>query len=69
MMFFSCNAFNLNPLKCVSIYNQDRKIRPKVKTINSNEPIVYPYSIKVNKCSGTCNNINDPYQNYVFLML
>ena len=21
----------------------------------------YPYSIKANKCSGTCNNINDPY--------
>ena len=21
----------------------------------------YPYSIKVNKCSGSCNNINDPY--------
>ena len=21
----------------------------------------YPYSIKVNKCSGSCSNINDPY--------
>ena len=21
----------------------------------------YPYSIKVSKCSGSCNNINDPY--------
>ena len=21
----------------------------------------YPYSIKVNKCRGSCNNINDPY--------
>ena len=21
----------------------------------------YPFSIKVNKCSGSCNNINDPY--------
>ena len=21
----------------------------------------YPLSIKVNKCSGSCNNINDPY--------
>ena len=21
----------------------------------------YPYNIKVNKCSGSCNNINDPY--------
>ena len=21
----------------------------------------YPFSIKVNKCNGNCNNINDPY--------
>ena len=21
----------------------------------------YPFSIKVNKCSGNCNDINDPY--------
>ena len=21
----------------------------------------YPYSVKVNKCSGSCNNINNPY--------
>ena len=24
-------------------------------------PMFYPFSIKVNKCSGNCNNINDPY--------
>ena len=23
--------------------------------------LFYPYSIEVNKCSGSCNNINDPY--------
>ena len=27
----------------------------------SNEPVFYPFSIKTNKCSGICNNINDPY--------
>ena len=21
----------------------------------------YPFSIKINKCSGNCNNVNDPY--------
>ena len=21
----------------------------------------YPFSVKVNKCNGSCNNINDPY--------
>ena len=35
--------------------------RPKIIDINANEPVFYPYSIKVYKCSGSCNNINDPY--------
>ena len=55
MTFFSCNA-----LKCVSINNQECKIRSKIIDVNSNEPTFYPYSIEVNKCSGNCNNINDP---------
>ena len=29
--------------------------------INSNELLFYPYSVKMNKCSGSCNNIDDPY--------
>ena len=61
MMFFGCNISGVNSLKCVSVNNQECKIRPEIININSNEPIFYPYSIKVNKCSGSCNNINDPY--------
>ena len=34
--------------------------RPKIIDINKDEPAFYPLSIKVNKCSGNCNNINDP---------
>ena len=49
--------------------NQECKIRPEVKKINSNEPLFHPYSIEVNKCSGSCNNINDPYAKFVPLML
>ena len=26
-----------------------------------NEPVFYPFSIKASRCSGSCNNINDPY--------
>ena len=33
MTFFICNA-----LDCVSMNNQERKIRPKVVNINSNNP-------------------------------
>ena len=29
--------------------------------INSNEPSFYPFSVSVNKFSGSCNNINYPY--------
>ena len=48
--------------KNVSMSNQECRIRPKIINNNSNEPPFYPYSIiKVNKCSDSCNNINDPY--------
>ena len=56
MTFFSCNA-----LKCVSMNNQECKVRPEIININSNEPSFYPYSILINKCRGSYNNINDPY--------
>ena len=52
---------NINPLECISIKNQECKVRPKIVDISSNDPIFYPFSIKINKCSGNCNNINDPY--------
>ena len=53
-------------LNCVSMNNQKCKVRPKIVDINSNSPMFYPFSIKVNKCSGNCNNINDPYaKNFV----
>ena len=58
MSFFSCNALNATPLKCVTMNNQKCKIRPKIISINSNEPSFYPYSNLANKCIGSCNNIN-----------
>ena len=41
--------------------NQACKARPEIINVNSNNPIFYPFSIKTSKCSGNCNNINDPY--------
>ena len=61
MTFFSCNVLNVDPLKCFSMNNQEWKLRTKIIDINNNEPSFYPYSIKVNKCSGSCNSINNPY--------
>ena len=47
------------PLKYVSMTNQ--KCRLEIVNVNNDEPVFYPFSIKTSKCSGSCNNINDPY--------
>ena len=60
MMFFGCLSI-MNPLECVSMNNQECKIRPEIVNLNSNKPLFYPFSIKTSKCSGSCNIINDPY--------
>ena len=61
MTFFSYNVLNVNYLECVSMNNQECKIRLKIINVNTNEPMFYPYSIKINKCKGSCNTVNDPY--------
>ena len=48
-------------LKCISLNNQKCKVRPKVVNVSSNNPIFYPFSVKINRCSDNCNSINDPY--------
>ena len=59
MMCIGCNLSNTNPLEC--------KIRPEIVNVNSDEPAFFLYSIKTSKCSGSGNNINDPYEKLVFL--
>ena len=61
MMFFGCKLSNVNALECISMNNQKCKVRPEIANVNSNEPILYPCSIKTSKCGGSCNNINDSY--------
>ena len=60
LMYFS-NLSSVNSLKCISMKNQECRVSPEIVNINSNNPIFYSFSIKVNKCNGNCNNINDPY--------
>ena len=66
--FFNCNVFFLlkiiecYSIKCLSMNKQECKISSKIINVNKNEPYpLYPYSMKVNKCSGSCNSINDQY--------
>ena len=61
VMFFCCNLSCVNPLECVSMNNEECKVRPEILNVNSNEPVFYLFSNKTSKCSGSCNNINDPY--------
>ena len=55
------NPLSETSLSCVSVNNQECKVRLKIINSNSNEPVFYPFSIKTSKCSGSCNNIYDPY--------
>ena len=60
-MWFSYNLSKVNPLECISMNNQECKVRPEIVNINSKEPIFYPFSIRISRCSGSCNSINNDY--------
>ena len=62
-MFFG-SLSSVNSLECVSMKNQECKVRPEIININSDNPIFYPFSLKTNQCSGYCNDINDPYARF-----
>ena len=63
MMFFSSNLPSVNSLKCISMDNQKCKTRPQIVNVNGDDPVFFPFSIKTSKCSGSCNNINNPCAN------
>ena len=58
---FLSNLVSTTTLSCISMNNQACKARPEIINVNSNNPVFYPFIIKTSKCSGTCNNMNDPY--------
>ena len=59
VMLFS-SLSNVNSLECISMKNEECKVRSEIVDVSSNDPIFYPFSIKITKCSGNCNNISDP---------
>ena len=60
-LFLSSLVSTTTSLNCISMNNQACKVRPEIINVNSNDPVFYPFSIKTSKCSGSCNNINNPY--------
>ena len=62
--FFTGVAFlstltSVNLLSCISMNNQECKVRPHIVNINGNDPVFFPYTVKTSKCSGSYNNINN----------
>ena len=58
---FLSSLTSLNLLSCISMNNQECKVRPQIVNLNRDEPVFFPFSIKTSKCSGSCNNINNSY--------
>ena len=49
-------------LECVSVVIQKCMHRPKILDVNEDvgEALFYPYNVLVNKCSGSCDTLDDP---------
>ena len=43
---FLSSLVSTTSLKCISMENQECKVRPEIININSNNPIFYPFSNK-----------------------
>ena len=57
---FLSTLTSINMLRCVSMNNQECKVRPQIVTVKGDDPVFFPFSIKTSKYSGSCNNINNP---------
>ena len=49
-------------LECVSVANQKCMPRPKILDVNEGvgEALFYLYNVLVNKCSGSCDTLDNP---------
>ena len=56
------SILKVNTLECLSVIN--RECMPRRKILNENEGVgealFYPYNVLVNKCSGSCNTLDNP---------
>ena len=57
---FLLTLTSVNTLSSISMNNQEYKVRPQIVNVNGGDPVFFPFSIKTSKCSGSCNNINNP---------
>ena len=57
---FLLTLTSVNTLSSISMNNQEYKVRPQIVNVNGDDPVFFSFSIKTSKCSGSCNNINNP---------
>ena len=60
-LVFLLTLTSINSLRCISMNNEECNVNVKSVNVNSEEPVFFPFSIKISKCSGSCNNINNLY--------
>ena len=48
-------------LSSFSKNNQESKVTPQIVNVNEDGPVFFPFSIKKKKCTGSCDNINNPH--------
>ena len=55
------SILKVNTLESLSVINQKCMRRPKILDVNEGigEALFYPYNVLVNKCSGSCNMLDD----------
>ena len=57
-----CIVLKVNSLECLSLINQECMPRPKILNVNEGigEALFYPNNVLVNKCSGSCDTLDNP---------
>ena len=56
------SILKVRALECVSVVNQKCMSRPKILDVNEGvgKALFYPHNVLVNKCSGSCNALDNP---------
>ena len=56
------SVLKVNTLECLSLINRECIPRPKILNVNEGigEALFYPYNMQVNKCSGSCDTLDNP---------
>ena len=66
---FLSSLVGTTSLNCISMKNQECKVRPEIINVNSNKPVFYPFSIKKVNVVVIVIILTIRTQKYVFLML